>query len=89
LLAEIRFIAREYPNLGRERILQLGTINAARALGLEEEIGSLTPGKMANLAVVALPERNNSDPCQLLLESDGPVVQTWFGGRRVHGIAPT
>ena len=34
--------------------LELGTLGSARALGLDEEIGSLVPGKRADLAVVSL-----------------------------------
>lgn len=83
MLAEMRFAARQYPQIGGERILKLGTLDAARALGRAEEIGSLEPGKAANLAVVALPEENSADPSRLLLESAGPVVQTWFRGRAV------
>jgi cytosine/adenosine deaminase-related metal-dependent hydrolase len=88
LLAEMRFVVKLYPQLRPITIFRLGTVNAARALEREEEIGSLAPGKMANLAIVALPKRSRSDPYELLLESDGPVVQTWFRGQRVHGIAP-
>ena len=34
--------------------LELGTLGSARALGLEDEIGSLAPGKKADLTVVSL-----------------------------------
>lgn len=34
--------------------LELATLGSARALGLEDEIGTLTPGKRADLAVVSL-----------------------------------
>jgi aminodeoxyfutalosine deaminase len=83
LLSEMRFVAKQYPQIGREHILKLGTIAAARALGRLEDIGSLETGKLANLAIVALPEINADDPYRLLLESETPLLQTWFCGQPV------
>lgn len=83
LLAEMRFVAEKFPAVGRDLILQLGTIRAAEALGLETELGSLDPGKYANLAAVALPDRHAADPHELLFASDRPVVGTWYRGVKI------
>jgi 5-methylthioadenosine/S-adenosylhomocysteine deaminase len=40
--------------LSASEALELATIGSARALGLDEEVGSLVPGKHADLAVVSL-----------------------------------
>jgi cytosine/adenosine deaminase-related metal-dependent hydrolase len=55
LFAELQHIARHHPSVAPEDILRMGTLAGAEALGLAAEFGSLTPGKRAKLAVVALP----------------------------------
>ncbi len=81
VLAEMRLVAKRYPSVPRSTVLRMGTLNGARALGLEAEVGSLEPGKRADLAIVALPKHDAADPHELLLKSDEPVVATWIGGR--------
>ena len=63
----------------------MATLFGAWALRSDHVAGSLKPGKSADLAVVALPDRDEPDPHRLLLESDRPVVATMFGGEFVHG----
>ncbi len=79
MLAEMRFLARRHPALARHLPLQLATLSGARALGQDAEVGSLEPGKRADLAIVALPDREASDPHELLLDSDMPVLATRCG----------
>ncbi len=57
LLAEMREVARTFPALGRATILEMGTLGSARALGLDAQVGTLEPGKRANLAVHRLAQR--------------------------------
>jgi cytosine/adenosine deaminase-related metal-dependent hydrolase len=40
--------------MSAERVLELATLGSAAALGLDDELGSLQPGKQADLAVVSL-----------------------------------
>jgi cytosine/adenosine deaminase-related metal-dependent hydrolase len=87
VLAEIRHVARQFPQLSGGTVLRLGTLDAARALGRERDVGSLEPGKAADLAVVALDDRSGAGPYELLFDSDRPVVSTWLGGSMVSNEA--
>jgi 5-methylthioadenosine/S-adenosylhomocysteine deaminase len=59
--------------LGATEALRLATLDAARALGLAGEIGSLTPGKRADVTVLSL-AGSPYDPVE------DPVVGVVFGG---------
>ena len=84
LLAELRHVARSRPAIPPQVVLQLGTSRAAAALDCDRESGNLAPGKWANLAVVALPDRDAADPYELLFDSDGPVVRTYYRGEEAY-----
>ncbi|MDH3719683.1 MAG: amidohydrolase family protein [Planctomycetota bacterium] len=80
VLAELRHVAAEHPQLPLDQILKMGTLAGATALGVDHRCGSLTPGKHAHFAVVSLPEIDAEDPHELLLHSDTPVQTTIFHG---------
>ncbi len=73
LLAELRHIAREHPAVPPAEVLNLGTLAGAKALGLADRLGSITPGKDASLAVAQLD--NPSDPWTLLTSQSRPVIE--------------
>jgi aminodeoxyfutalosine deaminase len=80
ILAEMRTVAARHPRVPPPEVLRLGTLHAAAALGYDRDCGSIELGKRADLAVVALPDRDAADPHALLLEGDAPVVATYFHG---------
>ena len=83
LLAEIRFVARAYPTIDPHDVLQMGTLTGAEALGREDEVGSLTPGKLANMVAVPLPEDVRGTPNDLLaaiFANGWPVSSVWLRG---------
>lgn len=72
--------------------LRMATLNGARALGLDGEIGSLLPGKQADIVAVDLSGAYTQpcfDPISQLVYSAGrhEVRHVWVGGKRVveHG----
>jgi len=81
VLAEMRAAARQHREVPGEAIVRMATLDAARALGWQHEMGSLEPGKLAHLTVVALPEGAETDPYALLLDGQTPVVGRWYRGR--------
>ena len=52
LFVEMREFARAYPALAPEDIVRMVTVNPARALGRAGELGEVTPGAVADLAVL-------------------------------------
>ncbi len=58
------------------RVLELATIDGARALGIAERVGSLKPGKRADLILVSTKHINIgvfTDPAHLLVEAAQPI----------------
>jgi 5-methylthioadenosine/S-adenosylhomocysteine deaminase len=84
LRAEAR-AARELAGLSAEATLRLLTLDAARVLGLEADIGSLVPGKWADLAAFELPpEVDGSRLVDTLLGLPADsCLATIIGGRTV------
>ena len=69
-------------------VLQMTTLNGARALGLDADTGSLEPGKWADCTAIDLdtPEtRPLYDPvAQIVYSSDRrQVTDTWVAGKRL------
>ena len=85
ILDEMRFLHGRDPTLGGPLLLTMGTLFGAWALRTETTTGSLKAGKSADLAIIALPDRDEPDPHTLLLDSDRPVVGTVFEGKFVSG----
>jgi cytosine/adenosine deaminase-related metal-dependent hydrolase len=67
LVEEMRTVAKRHPMVPRDKIVEMGTLAGAKALGRDAELGSLEPGKRGRLAIVDLPESGDDDPYQLLL----------------------
>lgn len=78
-------VSEDPSTLPAHQALEMATINAAKALGLEDKIGSIEVGKQADLAAVKLSDFNTSpcyDPISHLVYSCGRehVTHTWVAG---------
>ncbi len=69
VLAEVRELHRRHPDVPAETLLEMATINGARALGFDGDCGTLEPGKCADFVV--LPGAGG-DPHASLLTGEGP-----------------
>ena len=86
-LFEETLFATKLHGFGGETGLLLATLSGARALGVEEETGSLATGKYADFAVVeTVPGESGVDPEMEVLEAaaSGGVAATVVGGKFVY-----
>jgi 5-methylthioadenosine/S-adenosylhomocysteine deaminase len=70
------------------QVLRMATLNGARALGMDDSIGSLVAGKQADLVAVDMSgilAEPNYDPISQLVYATGrrQVTDVWVAGRRV------
>ncbi len=64
MLAEIRQAHTTFPSLQAQKLLEMATLNGAKALGLDNRIGSLEAGKEADFAVIPVPDKkSHSEEC--------------------------
>ena len=84
LLAEARAAAQLAGLLAPEAI-RLATLGGAEAVGLGREVGSLEPGKWADLVLIRVPEgiAAANVPDAILASGPDAVLATFIGGRAV------
>lgn len=83
MLEEMRFLARLGLGLSDADIFRMATLDAARALGMQSEIGTLEAGKQADLAAFRAAGGQCDAPYAGVLSSGGEVQGVWVAGRRV------
>lgn len=89
LLPNARSI-RQLGGLSAAETIAVMTLGGAAALGLDEEIGSLTVGRWADLCAVRVGRRPPADPermAQQVLDSrPEDILHTYVAGRMVHPL---
>ena len=75
LFSELKTMRWLAPSVPARQILESATLGGARALGLDGELGSLTPGKAGRVLAVALPQRVNDVEEYLLSGIEAPQLQ--------------
>ncbi len=78
---ELLFLRERFSEVSTGLILECGTLAGARALGLSEEIGSLSEGKYADLVLIQLPDDSDCpSSSDLLLNSRSHVSRVMLNG---------
>lgn len=86
VLDELRFLRRLDPSVPGDRLLHMGTLAGARALGLADEIGSLEAGKRADFTVIPLDRPESGDPVDAILTGTLQPSAVFIGGQSMQGM---
>jgi cytosine/adenosine deaminase-related metal-dependent hydrolase len=73
LFTEMAALRQDHPTLPAAAVLRMATLNGARALGFEEALGSIAPGRTARLLAVPVPP--GADPLETV--TSNPPCVTW------------
>ena len=80
LFAEMRIAKENYPTLSARDLLEMVTIRPARALKLEQNLGKIAPGYLAD--AIAIPFKGRPDDVyEALIQTRGPIKWMMVNGR--------
>jgi cytosine/adenosine deaminase-related metal-dependent hydrolase len=83
---EMRYAFRVHKadGIGARTIIELSTRGGAKALGMADGTGSLTPGKKADIIAVPFPRRNTGDLYYDLLRETKSCIMSMVNGKIVY-----
>jgi cytosine/adenosine deaminase-related metal-dependent hydrolase len=89
MLGELKLARRLHAQVSASTWLRCATLTGATALRLADTVGSLTPGKTADLCVIRMGSHTDSAPdlADLLLASDSTAIATMIAGKWVYTTA--
>jgi aminodeoxyfutalosine deaminase len=85
LFDEMRAFQKNFPRVSPEEILQMATVNPARALRCENALGQIRPGLRADL--VAVPCSTSTDIFEQILAFDAPVNWSMVNGKVIASVS--
>ena len=88
MLRELRFAAQRHPSIARDQLLRLATLNAAQAFGMTSSLGSLAPGKQADMIAVPIRPNATAGPHELLLDAEADVTRVYRAGKLIFAAGP-
>lgn len=84
LMDEVRFLYGRGDPVDAHDLIRLATINGAVALGIDEQTGSLTPGKSAD--VIVLPLAPGASNWREILRSESDPIAVYCNGKQIRGF---
>ena len=79
LFAEMRAFQKQFPGISAGEIFRMVTVNPARALRQENELGQIRPGFRADL--IAIPSSGSTDVFEQIIAFDEPVTWAMVNGQ--------
>jgi len=83
---EMRYACRIHRSSGitPSDLLHIATLGGAKALGMDKEIGSLEPGKKADIIAVPLPKKDAGDIASDLLRETKSCIMSMVNGNIIY-----
>ncbi len=83
LFDELFWLKKSYPHISAKEMLKWVTINPAKALKMEQQIGSLRQGKLADIIAVRFACDPSKDPLEELLMADPEIITVIINGEEI------
>ena len=86
MLAEMQTLAHMFPRMPTREILEMATLNAAKALGLKDRLGKISSGAWADLIAAPL-DGVGDDPYEAIVYADKEVSFSMVEGEIIFDEA--